>query len=225
MTDIAIRPAADSGDILWAAELISRSFDHLDLDRYVVPDDARRPGVMRDFYHLLSSAAADGAGEVLLTDGAVAVWFDRTHALAEPAGHETRLAEITGPYLPRFAELDALFHKHQPAERHWELAFLAVDASQRGRGVGSTDAAHPRPARPARHRRVPARDQPRQPADLPTPRLHRDGSRRGPAPRGGGRLLSHVAATRRMIIGGNGSAPDPAVLARRRAESLPGRST
>jgi ribosomal protein S18 acetylase RimI-like enzyme len=137
MTDIAIRPAADSGDILWAAELITRSFDHLDLDRYVVPDDERRPGVMRDFYHLLTSAAADGAGEVLLTDGAVAVWFDRTHALAEPAGHETRLAEITGPYLPRFAELDALFDKHQPAEPHWELAFLAVDASQRGRGVGS----------------------------------------------------------------------------------------
>jgi ribosomal protein S18 acetylase RimI-like enzyme len=137
MTDIAIRAAADSRDILWAAELISRSFDHLDLDRYVVPDDERRPGVMRDFYHLLTSAAADGAGEVLLTDGAVAVWFDRTHALAEPAGHETRLAEITGPYLPRFAELDALFDKHQPAEPHWELAFLAVDASQRGRGVGS----------------------------------------------------------------------------------------
>jgi ribosomal protein S18 acetylase RimI-like enzyme len=136
MTDIAIHPAADSRDIAWAAELIARSFDHLDLDRYVVPDNARRPAIMQEFYHLLTSSAADGAGEVLLTDGAVAVWFDRTRAPAEAGGHEQRLMEITGPYLPRFAELNALFDKHEPAEPHWELAFLAVDVDQRGRGVG-----------------------------------------------------------------------------------------
>ena len=137
MTDNGIRPAYDSRDITWAAELITRSFDHLDLDRYVVPDHTRRPAVMRDFYHRRASAAAGGGGEVLLADGAVAVWFDRTGQAVEASGHEHRLIEITGPYLPRFAELNALFDKHEPAEPHWELAFLAVEADQRGRGVGS----------------------------------------------------------------------------------------
>lgn len=131
-----IRPALDSQDIVWAAELIARSFAHLDLDRYAVPDDSHRPTIMRDFYHLLTTSAAEGAGEVMLADGAVAVWFDRTKASAAPPDYERRLSDITGPYLPRFARLNALFDKHEPAEPHWELAFLAVDADQRGRGVG-----------------------------------------------------------------------------------------
>nr|WP_296067051.1 GNAT family N-acetyltransferase [uncultured Actinoplanes sp.] len=138
MSGVVIRPAADERDIAWAASLIARSFDHLDIDRYVVPDAGERPGIMREFYGLLVAGAARGAGEVLITDGAVAVWFDRTTPVAEPADQGARLAEITGPYLPRFEELFRLFEKHDPTEPHWELAFLAVEPDRQGRGLGST---------------------------------------------------------------------------------------
>lgn len=136
MTDSTIRPAGDDRDIAWAADLVARSFDHLVPDRYVVPDDEERPSIMREFYRLLITYAADGGGEVLLSDGAVAVWFDRTNQAAPPADYEQRLTEITGPYLPRFQEIDDLLEKNQPADPHWHFAFLAVEADLRGQGRG-----------------------------------------------------------------------------------------
>jgi ribosomal protein S18 acetylase RimI-like enzyme len=138
MTDIfTIRPAADDADVAHAADVIARSFDHLGANRYLVPDDNWRVPIMRKFFGLLTEHAARGAGEVMLTEGAVAVWFDRTSALSEPEGFPQRLAEAVGDHLERFDELDKLLGAHHPSQPHWHLAFLAVEPGLWGQGRGS----------------------------------------------------------------------------------------
>lgn len=138
MTDThTIRAAAGDADVAHAADLIARAFDHLAANHYLVADPPRRLPVMREFFRLLTDHAARGAGEVWLTDGGVAVWFDRTTEPAEPENYEQRLAEATGEHLPRFQELDTLFEAHHPSEPHWHLAFLAVEPERWGHGVGS----------------------------------------------------------------------------------------
>lgn len=137
MTNITIRPASDDRDVACAADLIARSFDHLAANRYLVPNRQLRLPIMREYFHLLTAHAADGGGEVLLTDGAVAVWFNRTSEPAELADYDMRLAESTGVYLHRFQELDRLLEKNHPTEPHWHLAFLAVQPELWGHGRGS----------------------------------------------------------------------------------------
>jgi hypothetical protein len=77
MTDITIRMATDDNDVAWAADLIARSFDHLAANHYLVPDDDQRVPVMREYFLLLSEHAAQGAGEVLVTEDAVVRQHDR----------------------------------------------------------------------------------------------------------------------------------------------------
>ncbi len=134
---LTIRPAADDADVRHAADVIARSFDHLGANRYLIPDSRQRLPIMREYFGILVEHAARGAGEVLLTDGAVAVWFDRTTEPAEPDRYEQRLTEITGEHLARFHELDKLLESHHPAEPHWHLALLAVEPARWGQGLGS----------------------------------------------------------------------------------------
>ncbi|GAB3810619.1 GNAT family N-acetyltransferase [Micromonospora zhanjiangensis] len=138
-TPTTIQRVTDADDVRLAADLIARSFDHLDANHYLVPDPDRRLPVMRDFFHLLTAHAADGAGEVLLTAdrSATAVWFDRTAEPSAPADYEQRLADLAGPHLHRFTELDELFDGNHPEEPHWHLAFLAVEPARWGQGLGS----------------------------------------------------------------------------------------
>jgi ribosomal protein S18 acetylase RimI-like enzyme len=133
-----IRPAADAADVAAAADLIALSFDHLAANHYLVPDEKLRLPVMREFFFLLTEHAANGAGEVLLTeDGAgAAVWFDRTTDPTEPEGYEERITAAAGEYVGRFDELDVLFEKNHPTDPHWHLAFLAVHPDRWGQGLG-----------------------------------------------------------------------------------------
>lgn len=124
--------------------LISYSFDHLDADSYLVPDPDQRLNVMADFFTLVTEQAyRQGRVDVIdAPDGdgfmAAAVWFDRTTDLPEPhEDDESRLENLAGPWLDRFAALDELFEKHHPADPHWHLAFLAVHPDHQGKGLGS----------------------------------------------------------------------------------------
>jgi ribosomal protein S18 acetylase RimI-like enzyme len=134
----AIRVAADDRDVTYAADLITRAFDHLGPNRYLVPDDTQRLSILGDYFRILTEHAARGAGEVLLTDGAVAVWFDRTTEPTEPTDYEKQLTAIAGEHLDRFREVDQLLETHHPTDPHWHLAFLAVEPDRQGRGLGST---------------------------------------------------------------------------------------
>ena len=132
----AIRAARDE-DTDDVGDLIARSFDHLGANRYLVPDDSERLPVMRRFFQMLSEHAQRGAGRVLYTGDAVAVWFDRTTEGPGPVEYDERLADITGKHLDRFLELDHLLDLHHPSAPHWHLAFLAVDPHLWGRGRGT----------------------------------------------------------------------------------------
>ena len=134
-----IRPADSAADVAAASLLIATSFDHLDANHYLIPDEARRLEAMRVFFAVLTEHAANGAGKVLLTeDGAgTAVWFDRTVEPTEPEGYTEQIAGAAGEYADRFAALDELFEAHHPTPAHWHLAFLAVHPERWGQGIGS----------------------------------------------------------------------------------------
>ena len=139
MTDALIRPAtaAEFPDV---GALIALAFHHLGPDTYVVPDAADRPRVMGRFFTMLVGHAAEsGRVEVIDRGGgleATVVWFDHTRDAPGPPDFEDRVAELAGPYLDNFAALDVL-DKHEPAEPHWHLQFMAVHPDSQNQGLGS----------------------------------------------------------------------------------------
>jgi ribosomal protein S18 acetylase RimI-like enzyme len=137
-----IRPARED-ELTAVGNLISYSFDHLDADSYLVPNEADRLKVMADFFGLLTEHAYK-YGQVDIIDApsgegyaATAVWFDLTREAPGPERYEERLEELAGQYLPRFQALDELFEKHHPTDPHWHLAFLAVHPEHQAHGLGS----------------------------------------------------------------------------------------
>ncbi|MET7460259.1 GNAT family N-acetyltransferase [Nonomuraea sp. NPDC005501] len=129
---------AGAADVPRVAELIATAFAPLDAVAYLVPESAGRHEIMTaDFLILVEHAARHGRIDVIDDAPAVAVWFPRTGPVPEPPGYERRLAEATGPWLPRFRLLDSLFDKHHPDEPHHHLAFLAVHPSRQGQGLGT----------------------------------------------------------------------------------------
>lgn len=118
---------------------IARSFDHLDANRYLIPDPDLRLAAMSEFFAVLTEHAGNGGGRVFETGDrrAVAVWFDRTGTPTEPEDYAKRIEKATGSYAARFAELDEAFEAVHPTEPHWHLAFLAVDPGYQNRGLGS----------------------------------------------------------------------------------------
>jgi ribosomal protein S18 acetylase RimI-like enzyme len=136
-----VRPARP-GEIAPIGRLIAESFDHLDANRYLVPSESDRIGVMAGFFTLLTGHAAEH-GRVDVVDGpggpaATAVWFDLTRDVPDPADYDERMTALSGPYRANFAALDDLFGKHHPHDPHWHLAFLAVRPDHQGAGLGST---------------------------------------------------------------------------------------
>lgn len=138
MTTPVIRRAETAADIATVGRLITVSFDHLDANRWLIPDPDLRLTAMQEFFAVLTEHAAGGAGQVLLADDgrAAAVWFDRTVEATEPAGYAERIAAAAGPFADRFAALDAAFDAHHPGDKHLHLAFLAVDPDHWGQGLG-----------------------------------------------------------------------------------------
>ena len=139
MTDAPIRlaTAAEFADV---GALIALAFHHLGPDTYIVPDPADRPRVMGRFFTMLVEQAAEtGRVEVIDRGGgleAAAVWFDHTGDAPGPPHFEDRVAELAGPYLDNFAALDVL-DKHEPAQPHWHLQFIAVHPDSQDQGLGS----------------------------------------------------------------------------------------
>nr|WP_221382497.1 GNAT family N-acetyltransferase [Actinoplanes polyasparticus] len=134
----ALRTATEP-DIDLVADIVADAFLHLDVIRFLVPDDQRRHAVSRAWYRLYIAHAIGGAGQVVVTEDntAAAVWFDRTREPSEPDDYGARLAELAGDYLPRFQHLDAQMDAHHPRDPHWHLLFLAVHPSRWGQGLGS----------------------------------------------------------------------------------------
>jgi len=130
---------AGLSDLNAVARLVGRSFAHLEVISFLVPDPVRRQHVPNDWYGLYIEHAIRGAGQVLVTDDftACAVWFDRTGEVTEPKDYAERLAVVAGDDLPQFLELDRKMDALHPADPHRHLLFLAVDPDHWDQGLGS----------------------------------------------------------------------------------------
>ncbi|XVV10864.1 GNAT family N-acetyltransferase [Actinoplanes sp. CA-131856] len=135
-TTLDVAGPADTDTV---ADIITDAFIDLTIIKFLVPDPQRRRPVSRAWYRLYIAHALGGAGQVVMTSdkSAAAVWFDRTGPVSEPDDYATKLAELAGPDLPRFRELDQQMEAHHPNDPHWHLLFLAVHPDRQSQGLGS----------------------------------------------------------------------------------------
>jgi len=91
-------------------------------------------------------AMADGLVHTTPGRDAAALWIPLGPQLPEPPdGYDEHLAEITGPWVERFAAFDAeLDAHHLTGIEHHHLAILAVRSDRQGQGIGTAllDAHH-----------------------------------------------------------------------------------
>jgi GNAT superfamily N-acetyltransferase len=136
-------------DAAMVAALIADAFDALPVSQWLVPDDARRTRILRRVFsihvehavtHGLMHVVADRHVPRGLT--AAAVWFPDGAGTPPPTGYSERLGQAAGPWVERFRTLDAVMQTGHPNSHHHHLAFLAVDPTRQGEGLGSALLAH-----------------------------------------------------------------------------------
>jgi ribosomal protein S18 acetylase RimI-like enzyme len=134
---------ATAADVPRLADLLGRAFADDPLNRHLIPDDERRA-------KMLPGGFADQMRHVFLPDGMVLTTRDRAGAALWLGPGAQRLSPAQqlrlmpgmvrlvglrrlGAAMRSLAELD----RRVPAEPHWHLSVLGVEASRRGRGIGS----------------------------------------------------------------------------------------
>jgi GNAT superfamily N-acetyltransferase len=129
---------ARTRDAHQVAAVIAAAFGDLDVAAWLVPPAEDRQRVLYAHFRILVDHAIDH-GDIQMTANraAAAVWLPRHRPLPDIPDYEHRLWLACGTYTERFAELDAAFDKHHPAEAHHHLALLAVEPARQGRGLGS----------------------------------------------------------------------------------------
>lgn len=142
-----IRSGTSEQDVNVASALIGTSFRKLGVCEWLVPDPQQRAQVMTDDFRIMVAQAAEiGTIHLMEPDAsadtgtgavAVAIWFDATGPMPEPADYDARLRAATGTYYERFLHLDKEMEAHHPHQPHHYLALLAVADSHQGHGLGT----------------------------------------------------------------------------------------
>jgi amino acid transporter/GNAT superfamily N-acetyltransferase len=114
---------------------------------WLIPDPDDRAVIYPTYFKVLARHALRGAGEVYATAerNAVAIWYPAPYGIPNvaPADYDTQLEAATGPYLSRFAALDATLQAGHPmAKAHQYLQFMGVRPEFQSRGIGSALLAH-----------------------------------------------------------------------------------
>lgn len=131
---------ANPDDAEELSDLIALAFHDLPASTWLIPDSSARREIFPDYFRLyVDHAFETGAVYTTAERGAVALWLQNGPVPDEPpAGHDARLAAVTGGWIDRFRAFDAQLDKHHPAgEPHDHLAILAVHPTLQGRGLGS----------------------------------------------------------------------------------------
>jgi GNAT superfamily N-acetyltransferase len=134
-----IIPASDA-DIEVLSQVIADAFFPLAPCQWLIPDRAARrdnfPGYFRMY---VEHAMADGLVHTTPDRDAAALWIPLGPQLPSPPdGYDEHLAEITGPWVERFAVFDAeLDAHHLTGAEHHHLAIIAVRPDRQGQGTGT----------------------------------------------------------------------------------------
>ncbi|MFJ8579420.1 GNAT family N-acetyltransferase [Micromonospora sp. NPDC093277] len=136
-TDATIRRATPPDAAALVRVLVDAFFDGPVAD-WLIPDLAERRVVYHRYFRLmLNHGLRHGRVDTTTDLTGVAIWHRREDAI--PAGPDLHheLETACGEYAPKFLLLDALFEAHHPRMPHDYLAYLAVDPTAQGRGIGS----------------------------------------------------------------------------------------
>jgi GNAT superfamily N-acetyltransferase len=131
---------AGPGDLDALSRVVAAAFHDLEPSRWLIADpDVRRQIFPGYFAIFVGHVLAAGVVHTTPDRAAAALWLPAgDEAAAPPADYDTRLAAITGPFLPRFQAFDeALDRQHPGGAAHHHLAMMAVRPDRQGRGTGT----------------------------------------------------------------------------------------
>ncbi|HEX5403924.1 MAG TPA: GNAT family N-acetyltransferase [Pseudonocardiaceae bacterium] len=122
-----------------AARIIADAFQHLDVAKWLVPDqEQRRSVVERNMLIWTTHAVKHGLISLTADETGVAVWFPTAEPVPAPDDYDEKLATACGQWADAFRQLDDVFERHhQHGEPHHHLAFLAVRPGHQGEGIGT----------------------------------------------------------------------------------------
>jgi GNAT superfamily N-acetyltransferase len=138
---------AGEADIELLSQVIADAFFPLAPCRWLIPDQAARRDIFPGYFRMyVEHAMADGLVHTTPARDAAALWIPLgTQPPAPLDGYHEHLAEITGPWVERFAVFDGeLDAHHLTGIEHHHLAILAVRPDRQGQGIGTAllDAHH-----------------------------------------------------------------------------------
>ncbi len=136
--DIRRASAADRATV---AATVSAAFFDDPVTRWLLPDVQQRREVIEPMFGLYADAYLPHGETYLTADGnGAAVWLPPGAQLLTPeqeVAFGTALAELAGPAIERFAQLEETFAKYHPGEPLYYCQFLATVPAFQGRGIGS----------------------------------------------------------------------------------------
>jgi ribosomal protein S18 acetylase RimI-like enzyme len=139
---IDAHPAALS-ELPQVISALERAFFYDRIYRWTVPDDGQRRQSVHAFYSLFAEACwPHGAVYTTAAGSAAALWLPPGQQLVadeDAVSFGRSLVEATGDEASaaRMAEVLGLLDEHHPSEPCWYLAFVGVDPSSQGEGIGS----------------------------------------------------------------------------------------
>ncbi|WP_163510284.1 GNAT family N-acetyltransferase [Fodinicola acaciae] len=137
MSDIDVR-RADATESAAVAQVIATSFHHLDVSRWLVPDDAERARIFPSYFRIAVDHAIEH-GEVLVSPDLSGVVVNFVVPGPDPEDYDARLAEACGEWTPRVQRLDEAMHHAHPTGRgdHEYCALFGVMPEFQNKGLGT----------------------------------------------------------------------------------------
>lgn len=140
-TPIEAHPATSEERSQVVSALCGAFFDDR-IDRWLVPDDARRWRSTEAFYSRFVDACWPHGGVYTAAQGSgAALWLPPGKQLVPDEEADTFVNELIDTAgddaaAERMAQLFQLLDDHHPTEACWYLAFMGVEPAAQGRGIG-----------------------------------------------------------------------------------------
>jgi ribosomal protein S18 acetylase RimI-like enzyme len=122
------------------AEILTRGFFNDPVMEWIVPDPADRGRYAYNFFKAFGGAAIPANLTFVDSNGgSAAIWLPVDPANPEPEDPElgAQIAEVVGPYIERFAEVDQIMQSlHPDHTAHAYLHFVSTVPERQGQGLG-----------------------------------------------------------------------------------------